>query len=155
MKILIATDGSEFSREAVQKSCQMLVTPEDTEIKIVSVYQQVLPLDAFPQSAEYAEELEKKARLNAEFNIETAITEINEYFPESSIKVEKEVKIGAPDQVILETAKEWKPNVIVVGSHGRGFWGRLTLGSISGSIVHHAPCSVFVVRKTTNTDNGQ
>ena len=73
---------------------------------------------------------------------------ISEYFPDSAIKVETEIKAGSPDQIILETAKEWKPNVIVVGSHGRGFWGRLTLGSVSDSVIHHAPCSVLVVRKT-------
>jgi nucleotide-binding universal stress UspA family protein len=148
MKILIATDGSDFSREAVEKTCQMLVTPEDTEIKIVCVYLPVVPLDAFPQSAEYSEKLEKKERAEAESAAAAAVVLINEYFPESAVKVETEIKTGAPDQVILETAKEWKPNVIVVGSHGRGFWGRLTLGSVSDSIIHHAPCSVFVVRKT-------
>ncbi len=147
MKILIATDGSEFSREAVESACQMLVMPEDTEIKVVSVYQPVIPLDAFPQSAEYAAELEKKAHSDAELYAETAAALIGEYFPDSTLKVEKEVLAGAPDQVVLETAQKWKPNVIVVGSHGRGFWGRLTLGSISDAILHHAPCSVFVVRK--------
>ncbi|HVE58079.1 MAG TPA: universal stress protein [Pyrinomonadaceae bacterium] len=148
MKILIATDGSEFSREAVEKTCQTIVTPEDTEIKIVCVYPPVLPLDAFPQSVEYAEALEKKERADAENYVESAAALVKEYFPDSPVKVETEIKTGAPDQVILETAKAWKANVIVVGSHGRGFWGRLTLGSVSDSIIHHAPCSVFVVRKT-------
>ena len=41
------------------------------------------------------------------------------------------------------------PDLIVVGSHGRGFWGRL-LGSVSDGVVHHAPCSVLVVRKPPN-----
>ena len=67
-------------------------------------------------------------------------------------KVEAEIKTGAPDEVILETAKQWKPDVIVVGSHGHGFWGRLTLGSVSDSLIHHAPCSVFVVR-TADIEN--
>ena len=148
MKILIATDGSEFSREAVDKTCQMLVTPEDTEIKIVCVYEPIVPLDAFPQSAEYSEKLEEKERRDAETFVAAAAALVKEYFPEADVKVETEIKTGAPDQVILETAKEWKPNVIVVGSHGRSFWGRLTLGSVSDSIIHHAPCSVLVVRKT-------
>jgi len=148
MKILLATDGSEFSREAVEKACQMLVTPEDTEIKIVCVYTPVVPLDAFPQSAEYSEKLEEKERADAESFVRAAAALVKEYFPESDVKIETEIKTGAPDQIIIETAKEWKPNVIVVGSHGRGFWGRLTLGSVTDSIIHHAPCSVFVVRKT-------
>jgi nucleotide-binding universal stress UspA family protein len=149
MKILIATDGSEFSREAVEKACRMLVVSEGSEIKVVCVYQQVLPLDAFPQSVEYAEQLAQKEQTEAESFVASAAALINEYFPAQTVKVETEIKTGAPDQVILEIAGEWKPNVIVVGSHGRGFWGRLTIGSVSDSIIHHAPCSVFVVRKTT------
>lgn len=54
---------------------------------------------------------------------------------------------GAADRAIIETAKEWEADLIVVGSHGRGFWGRLTAGSVSDSLVHHAPCSVLVARK--------
>ena len=149
MKILIATDGSEFSREAVEKACRMLHMSEDTEIKIVCVYQQVLPFDAFPQSIEYAEKLEQKELADAKAFVESAVALIKEYFPEPAVKIETEIKTGVPDQTILETAKAWKPNVIVVGSHGRGFWGRLTLGSVTDSIIHHAPCSVFVVRKTS------
>ena len=149
MKILLATDGSESSREAVEKTCQLLVTPEDTEIKVVCVYQSVIPLDAFPQSAEYSEELEKREKTDAKTFVEAAAELIGEYFPESTVKIETEIKTGAPDQVILETAKEWKPNVIVVGSHGRGFWGRLTLGSVSDSIIHQANgCPVLVVQKS-------
>lgn len=152
MRILIATDGSEFSREAIKKICQMLIDPENTEIKIVTVYQTIIPLDNFSQTAEYIEKLERIERAEAESNIENAVSEINNYLPDSTIKIEKEIKIGPPDQAILETAKEWKPDLIVVGTHGRGFWGRLTLGSISNSVVHHAPCSVFVVRKTNVTE---
>ena len=56
--------------------------------------------------------------------------------------------MGATNRVIIETAKDWNADLIVVGSHGRGFWGRTMIGSVSDSVIHHAPCSVLVVRKT-------
>jgi nucleotide-binding universal stress UspA family protein len=56
--------------------------------------------------------------------------------------------MGMPEQILLETAKEWNADLIVVGSHGRGFWGRMLLGSVTDALVHHAPCSVLVVRQT-------
>ena len=146
MKILIAVDGSEFSREAVEKACRMLAA-EGAEIKIVCVYQPVIPFDAFPQSAEYSEKLEQKEIADAESFVRSSAARIREYFADTDLKIETEIRAGAPDQAILEIAGEWKPNLIVVGSHGRGFWGRLTLGSVSDSIIHHAPCSVLVVRK--------
>ena len=37
-------------------------------------------------------------------------------------------------------------DLIVLGSHGYKTWERLLLGSVSNSVVHHAPCSVLIVR---------
>jgi nucleotide-binding universal stress UspA family protein len=54
------------------------------------------------------------------------------------------------ERFILEEAAEWQPNMIVVGSHGRGFWGRMTLGSVSDSVMHHAPCPVLIARSKLN-----
>jgi nucleotide-binding universal stress UspA family protein len=53
---------------------------------------------------------------------------------------------GSPERELIDVATEWRADLIVVGSHGRGFWGRLTLGSVTDAVVHHAPCSVLVVR---------
>ena len=50
-----------------------------------------------------------------------------------------------PDEV--ETAEEFGSDLIIVGSHGYSRWERLLLGSVSQSVVHHAPCSVLVVRE--------
>ena len=55
--------------------------------------------------------------------------------------------MGRPAQFIVDAAKEFEADMIIVGSHGRGFWGKLTLGSVSDAVVHHAPCSVLVVRR--------
>ena len=53
MRILITTDGSDFSRVAIEKCCQMVVRPDDTAIKIVSVYELMLPLDVFPAPTDF------------------------------------------------------------------------------------------------------
>ncbi|MBS1794189.1 MAG: universal stress protein [Acidobacteria bacterium] len=145
MKVLIATDGSEFSRAAIEKTCRVFELTADSEIRVVCVYPPVVPIDAFPQSLEYSEQLENKERVDSEAIAAAAVALLKERVP-AVTKVETLVKSGAPDQIVLDTAKEWPADVIVVGSHGRGFWGRLTIGSISDSIVHHASCSVLVVK---------
>lgn len=153
MRILIATDGSEFSRVAAEKCCQIIADPKNTSVKIVSVFQKVVPLDTFPTSVEYAEKLEQQARKEAEEYVAQAAAIIDGCFPNSKIDVTTEAVIGAFNQRLVEEAKEWKADLMVVGSHGRGFWGRVMLGSVSDSLVHHAPCSVLVVRteKTEST----
>ncbi|MDQ3798832.1 MAG: universal stress protein, partial [Acidobacteriota bacterium] len=70
---------------------------------------------------------------------------IRERFP--NIDVTTQISTGAPDETLIEAARKWSADLIVIGSHGRGFWGRMLLGSITDALVHHAPCSVLVVRK--------
>ncbi len=151
MRILITTDGSDFSKAAVEKCCQMVVKPDETAIKIVSVYEVTLPLDVFPSPTEFSERLENSAREQAEEFAEQAAALIREYFPNSNIDLTTQISIGAPEQILIETAKEWNADLVVVGSHGRGFWGRMLLGSTTDALVHHAPCSVLVVRKPSQT----
>ncbi len=146
MRILLATDGSDFSRAAIEKCCRIVAEPENTAIKIVSVYQVVVPLDIHGASIEYSQEMEDAARKQAEDFVAEAAAVIRECFSNSKIDVTTQVLAGAIDQVLIETAKGWNADLIVVGSHGRGFWGRVMVGSVSDSLVHHAPCSVLVVR---------
>ncbi len=154
MKILLTTDGSEFSRAAVEECCRIIAKPGETKVKIVSVIQEVVPLDAFAQSAESADKQEQAAFREAEAFVAEAAGVIRSCFPDSGLEVTTEVLKGASDRTLLETAKEWNAEIIVVGSHGRGFWGRLTLGSITDSLVHHAPCSVLVVRQSGDPVDG-
>ena len=52
--------------------------------------------------------------------------------------------------MIVEEAQNWEADLIIVGSHGHGFWKRSFLGSTSDKVIHNAPCSVLVVRKKVN-----
>jgi universal stress protein F len=57
-----------------------------------------------------------------------------------------EVGIGSPWQVICDTARTQKAELIVIGSHGYSGVDRL-LGTTAAKVVNHAPCSVLVVRE--------
>ena len=56
------------------------------------------------------------------------------------------VGLGQPAFAILEQAKAMKPDLLVVGSHGRRGISRFLLGSVSHTLVHQAPYPVLVVR---------
>lgn len=151
MKILIATDGSKYSDAAIKECCSMVLDPERDEIQVISVYENAYPITAepFAMSQEYYEKLDDAVRQIASGYVENAKRAISERFPKVKLAIETDVLHGAPDQQIIERAKDWKADLIVVGSHGRGFWGRL-LGSVSDGVVHHAPCSVLVVRMASD-----
>lgn len=56
------------------------------------------------------------------------------------------VEMGKPASKIVEGARSWRADLIVIGSHGRGGVERLLLGSVAESVVRHASCPVLVVR---------
>lgn len=56
------------------------------------------------------------------------------------------LEIGKPATKIIEGAKSWPADLIVIGTHGRGGVARLLLGSVAESVVRHASCPVLLVR---------
>ena len=55
--------------------------------------------------------------------------------------------VGEPRAFILDEAKAWGADLIVLGSHGRHGWDRLLMGSVAESVALHAHCSVEVIRR--------
>lgn len=149
MKILLATDGSEFSRTAIEKCCQLVVKPENTEIKVLSVFENMYPVaaDPFAISAEYVEAMEAAGKKQSEQFIAEAEKQFRECLPNARFELTTAVARGPAIQAIIEEAEKWSADLIVVGSHGRGFWARTFLGSVSQALMQHTPCSVLVVRK--------
>lgn len=148
MKVIIATDGSDFSRAAIVEFCRLFPVSEKGEIRVVSVFDAVAPMatEPFAISAEYRAEVEKAACMQAQTFVDEGATLLRECLSENW-NVSTQVGMGPPDQLITDLAKNWNADLIVAGSHGRSFWARTLVGSTSDSLVHHAPCSVLIVRK--------
>lgn len=148
MKIIIATDGSKFSTTAVEAACDLIRDDEKTWIMIISAYEAQVPMAAepFAISAEYYQQLDMFADKIAHTAADAAARIIKGRFPGDKVEVTTKVELGRPAEIIIECAEKWHPDLIVVGSHGRNFWGRLALGSVSDAVLHHAPCSVLIVR---------
>ena len=155
MKILLATDGSDFSRAAIDALLDIVANPENTSFKIISTveFPAMLPSDPFiGASAEYYDEIEKAGHGQAKKAVEQGETRIRSMFPNVALDITAEVVNGSPQRVLIEKAQEWDADLMVVGSHGYGFWSCALLGSVSNSVVQHAPCSVLVVRTTKDAD---
>jgi nucleotide-binding universal stress UspA family protein len=58
--------------------------------------------------------------------------------------VERRILSGDPTKSLLAFAERLQPDLIVAGSHGRGFLTRLLLGSVSQRLLRNARCSVLV-----------
>ncbi len=147
MKILFATDGAKQSEAAIDMLKHFRLGEGDV-IKVISVIDMAVPMavDIYGGYLPDTTEFEKTARENATKILNSAADEIRGYFSDPPLDVVTEVLFGSPESRIVEAADEFKPNLVVVGSHGYNTWERLILGSVSDSVVHHVPCSVLIVR---------
>ena len=152
---MIATDGSTFSVDAAEECARLFASTAGHAFKIVAVYEPPIPMPAEPfaiSTIQY-QELTAIDREQAVAAAQGVIELLQSRIGNSSPEMQSVVELGRPAEVIIETANKWKADLIVVGSHGRSFWGRIALGSVSDAVTHHAPCSVLIVRGRRKSDD--
>lgn len=57
---------------------------------------------------------------------------------------EKIVRHGTVVDTLLREATDWRADVLVVGSHGKGWAQRVLLGSVTEGLINHLPTSLLV-----------
>lgn len=145
MRILLAIDDSEHSRTATENVLAR-PWPGGSTIGILSVAPLSLPiLGEFASQAALQSYQEHELALAA--NVQAAVERSAAMLRGAGFVVEPMVRRGEPRSVIVDVAKEWRADLIVVGSHGRTGPRRLLLGSVAEYVVRHASCSVEVSRR--------
>lgn len=142
MKVLVATDGSECARHAIAEAKRLLAL-KDAEVHVVSVAP--LPpvaLDVMAPGAVVSPESLKLLRREVEANLQEA----RDALETDRLRVTTHVREGDPAAEVVHAAEEIRPDVVVVGSRGRGALARWALGSVSTALVHHWRGPVLVVR---------
>lgn len=130
-RVLLATDGSETSLAAAQALAGR-PWPMESEFRIVSVEEPWAIKSSRQQSQE-------------------AIASAEKVLAAAGLTASGEVLPGKPKEVILEEARKWGADLIVVGSHGRRGFKRFLLGSVSETVAMNAHCSVVVVRDSARS----
>lgn len=149
MKIVLAVDGSDFSKAAMNELASMPL-PSKTEVCILNVYENPLlatrgALSMGGGMGDYYEEAEANARNSAENIVNEAAETLKDQ--NDVLTITTDVIRGTPKNAILEKAKSFDADLIVVGSQGHGAFARFLLGSVSQSVAMHAECSVLIIRK--------
>lgn len=148
MKILLAIDGSDYSKAAVEELSRRTFQ-RGTKVQIISAFENTPLITSAPAPmgglAGGYEDTGVIVRKLAENIVKEAAEILKKKKPELTISA---AAINGPSkQVILKEAKKMGADLIVVGSHGRGAVGRFLLGSVSQAVALHADCSVLIVRK--------
>lgn len=147
MKILIGYDGSvdadgalhDLETAAVPKAASAVVMTLATPWVPFGADGQI-PLGFSTQFEAFRKDALKEARVQAE----KAAAYLRRRFPGWTVKAE--AGIGQPAQALLDKAEKWKPDLIVLGSHGHTALGRLLMGSVSHTVLNHASCTVRITR---------
>lgn len=131
MRILVATDGSEPARAAVEWVQQMQLPPE-TDLLVLTVTLPPSPrLDVVDALRVEADEVAEAARV---------------ILAGRWTRAEARSAEGDPRTVILQVADEWRAELVVLGSRGLGAFAGMVVGSVSLAIARHAPCPVLVTK---------
>ena len=142
--IVVGTDGSATAERAVQHAASMAAA-EKARVVIVTAYMPTggsqADAAAVPDDLRYvltdrvqAEELAERGRKIAK---------------DAGVgKVVVQAISGDPASVLLEAAKDFDADLIVVGSKGLTSHAHFILGSVASSVAHHAPCDVLVAHTT-------
>ncbi len=136
-KILIATDGSEYTREAVTEGLQLakVLGAEVTALYVIDSTSFVsFPIDSSIVSVYSLLENEGKK----------AVEEVKKEGEAIGVKVTTMVAEGSPTRKIVEKAAEM--DLVVIGTLGRSALGKLFMGSVAERVTRYAPCPVLVVR---------
>ena len=137
MKILLAADGSPYTKKALA----FLVTHEglsgpNDELVVLNVQTPVPPrvktmLGAAAVADYHREEAEK------------VIEPIKAFLARHTVPFRTLIAIGTPSEEILRCADTEKSQLIVMGTHGYGLVGRFFMGSVAQKVV--ADCDVPVL----------
>jgi len=136
-KILIPTDGSEYTKTAIARGIE-IAKGAGAEVTAMYVVDQTsfinFPMDSTVVSVYSL--LEKEGKNAVAFVIEEG--------ERQGVKVHTRVEEGSPAMKIIEASKDY--DLIVMGTLGRKGISKLLLGSVADKVVRAADCPVMVVR---------
>jgi nucleotide-binding universal stress UspA family protein len=141
MKMLIAVDGSEHARRAIEAAARLAKQMQSAEVVLLNVadamvfYGELPPFDLEP--------VERAQRQHQEQLLAEAVAQAR---ASGLQNVLSQSAVGLAAQEILRVADERGVDQIVMGTHGRGVVGSLLLGSVAQRVVHQAKVPVLLVR---------
>jgi nucleotide-binding universal stress UspA family protein len=144
-KILVPVDGSETSIRGLNEAIKM-AKAQGSRLLLVHIVNEFI-LDSTYAPGVYSANL-----------IETLVKGGREVLDSAEKAAQREgVKAetvliesigGVAADLILERAKQWQPDLIVMGTHGRRGLARLAMGSDAEQVVRAATVPVMLVRGT-------
>ena len=144
--IVVGTDGSTTAERAVRQAAA-LAADEGARLVVVSAYEPKGTLAASPEAARVPDDI--RFTLTDRAQTEALAEQGRAIAREAGAgKVVVQALEGDPAGVLIEAARDFDADLIVVGSRGLTSHAHFILGSVAASVAHHAPCDVLVAHTT-------
>ena len=143
-KILVCTDGSASALEATRLGAE-IARHLDTEVLALNVFDVIYTDAGYMGVGAVTIDLDSLDRC-AQAQREAVENLARPHFERAGVSYQFVQKQGHPVDCILDMAKRETVDMIVIGSRGLGGLKEFFLGSVSNSVLHHAPCPVLIAR---------
>jgi nucleotide-binding universal stress UspA family protein len=141
-KIVVATDGSQYSENAVREAISIAKRCGSTLIAV-----SVVPSETESPFDIVHSEMQKGLIAEKELGeAEKNVKKVKDLAGAEGVTVKGFVYAGRPYDAILEIAKEEKADLVIVGSHGRTGIAKLLMGSVTERVIVLTECAVLVVK---------
>ncbi|MDM7940469.1 MAG: universal stress protein [Methanothrix sp.] len=140
-RILIATDGSDKSKKAAEEGIE-LAKALGAQVLALNVVNEVVIASAVRQLGSDRKEVETKLKTAGG----KAVDSIKAMGDKVGVPVDTIVRIGAPANMVIDTAAAEKADLIVMGSHGESGASKLLIGSVVQKVLYWSTIPVLVVR---------
>lgn len=144
MKILLAIDESNCSEAAIDTLIEQ-APPKGTEVRVLHAVESP-PLLLSREMGGYEPNLEEMQQRQLE-EAEALVQRTAARLRECGYTVSADVEQGDPRARIVDVAREWGADLILLGCHGRKGLERFLMGSVSEGVARHAHCTVQIVRE--------
>ncbi|MBP8148434.1 MAG: universal stress protein [Limnohabitans sp.] len=140
MKILLAVDGSEYTKKmlAYITTHEELFSPNNS-YTLLTVQPQ---LPARARAAVGKELVDTYHREEAE----KVLSPVTKFLVRHDIDAKTLSKVGHAGETISKTAETGKFDLVVMGSHGHSNLGNLVMGSVATQVLAHCKVPVLMVR---------
>jgi nucleotide-binding universal stress UspA family protein len=142
MNVLVGVDESPFSAAAVE-FVKGMPWPEGTRVRIVSASPPIFAMSGEAGVPGVIAEIISQQEGHHKALANRAAKTLRE----AGLACEDAMLPGDPRSALVEEARRWKADLLVVGSHGRSGLSKLVLGSVASHVASHAPCSVLIVKR--------
>lgn len=140
-RILCPVDFSTYSKAAMEEGAS-LAKGMGAELCLLHAYQN--PAYVLPMSGYIGPTADMVTKIRQQLAQE--LEALAEPYRKQGIKTQALVLEGVPYTTIVDQAKEWHADLIVMGTHGRTGISHALAGSVAERVVRLAPCPVLVTR---------